>query len=324
MSQNYLVNLDSDTEDSDGYWSCGTAPADADDDPGASGSVPPMEPAAVTPARKKPLPRTMLDVVMECRDHPNKFMQQMEINSHQPFDVPHLCRLVADVFDCHVGCRGRRGKCYISVRAPDKGQAQLIANYIWTLTRSDLRASGRVPGSEYTHSFTLVTCGIRFLRMHPHDGMSAARRALTAVRRERGGYPPVDWVIDCRNFSDPDFSLNQRNHIGTHWKIQLGIVWNHQFVNTLRTIKDAVIRCMGQRHVTLALLCKSGRHRSVAVCELLRSCLMAEGFYVNVAHHSATFRAGWGNLCRGTCRDCVWSQDHAAMHNLASVIFKSL
>ena len=198
-------------------------------DPGGGGSVPATEP------RSGAMPRTLLDCVMECRDHPNRMMQQIAISQNQPFNVPDMCRLVGNVFNVHVSCRGRRDDCHITLRAPTGAQAEYVSNYISKLTRSGLHyTSHDFFGIE---SVTLVTCGIRFLEGLPHrSGMCAVRRRLTCMRA-RAGFTPIDYVIDCRNFGDPDFSRDVRTHIGTHPCIQMGIVMNEKFVDLLLWIK---------------------------------------------------------------------------------------
>ena len=123
-------------------------------------------------------------------------------------------------------------------------------------------------------------------------------------------------------FADPYFSRDVSGHAGTHPKIQMGIVMTTDFIDKLRFTKNILRDFSGQRHVTLALVCKSGRHRSVAFAELLRSSLMRMGFWVDMMHYSAMI-GQWRYICQGYngCPVCAWSDDHWTMHNLAMELF---
>ena len=54
-------------------------------------------------------PRTLLDEIMVSRDLPNAQMLQFSLPSRQPWDVPEMCRLVANMFSLRITSRGRRG-----------------------------------------------------------------------------------------------------------------------------------------------------------------------------------------------------------------------
>ena len=146
--------------------------------------------------------------------------------------------------------------------------------------------------------------------------MSDIRRALTDENHEQIGY--VDYAIDCRSFADPEYSKDSfKHHLGSHPSIQMGVVQNVIFIEHVRYFQSVL---------ALALVCNSGWHRSVAVCDLLAYSLRDYGFYTTVVHRSSLIRGGWSrNLCQGydVCPDCRWSDEHRAMAEFASGIFKA-
>ena len=131
-------------------------------------------------------------------------------------------------------------------------------------------------------------------------------------RDSRWGY--VHYAFDCRGFADPDFAGGDiRRHIRHHPAIQKAIVQNINWLDLLQKINIRLQLLQRQRHVTLALVCRSGRHRSVGVTELLATCFDRIGMTTTVHHHSED--RFWRDVCRGYsggCPDCAWNNDFSA------------
>ena len=81
--------------------------------------------------------------------------------------------------------------------------------------------------------------------------------------------------------------------------------------------------------MTLSLASKSGRHRSVAMTEILSRCLTNWGMWVDVIHQTQLHpEGGWERLCNGylegsQCAERKWGPLHYALHNFASELFRA-
>ena len=254
-------------------------------------------------------------------------MLQFTFASKEPWDVPEMCRLVANMFNLRITSSGRHGEQHITVFGPSRDQVQYVADYFRNIASAGLNdrrleiRSGQLRLGNI-REVTLISCGVRFAlaRCAGRRSMGEVRRALTA------DWGHVDYALDCRSFADPDYSRDQRNHTGHHPMIQMGIASNLLFVQLLRMVHNVLARLGGQRHVTLALACRSGRHRSVACVEVLSTCLRYCGVWTNVVHHSQNKRDGWRDLCGGQdfCEQCSWSNEHQDIHDFAKVLFQGL
>ena len=123
-----------------------------------------------------------------------------------------------------------------------------------------------------------------------------------------------------------------RSHVGQHPLIQRGVALNDEFLPTLQFIKHLLQDYgvnFGQRHVTLAMVCNRGRHRSVAVGILVQHCLLAlKQFNVNIVHLSKE-DGGWKGTCCGSgpphyCRECCWTDTHTKVCDFISCIWTAI
>ena len=89
----------------------------------------------------------------------------------------------------------------------------------------------------------------------------------------------------------------------------------------------------GQRHVTLAMVCNSGRHRSVAVAILVQQCLIAFGMFNVKIIHVSQKDGGWKGTCGGangfeveewSCIQCSWSRAHTTVSHFISSIWTAI
>lgn len=85
----------------------------------------------------------------------------------------------------------------------------------------------------------------------------------------------MDTVVDCLGFRDPDASSF---HLGVHEEI-MGALWRRHeaaaktiLVRVMAALREAQRRQQEQYRV--AFYCKSGKHRSIAIGELVMQCMI--------------------------------------------------
>ena len=113
-----------------------------------------------------------------------------------------------------------------------------------------------------------------------------AKKAMAAIV----GAPPEDvCVLDCRDFHPPSGQPKRVEHVGTHPDI-LEQVAEHrkcqEFMNFIaHMLHDAALdwrkyaRRQPRRSVHIVMMCKSGKHRSVAMAWLLHRALQMGSSY---------------------------------------------
>ena len=121
-------------------------------------------------------------------------------------------------------------------------------------------------------------------------------------------------AVDCRQFFDP---AGHTRHVGFHSDVVCGVVSHRSFASWVAGVVRGLANCVQQAvegghavrglRVTLAIYCKSGRHRSVAAAAVLASCLATSQFRkLNLVlgqqkHLAAGFWSG--RTCSG-CAEC--------------------
>jgi hypothetical protein len=108
-------------------------------------------------------------------------------------------------------------------------------------------------------------------------------------------------------------------HWGENWTTmqQLGeqdfvhdVLWD---INA--DVKKAIARNL--REINVVLVCRSGKHRSVAICRMVRECLVHSGHNIGTVEHLS--EPWWGNMCT-TCDDCGVRADGKRKPTLEKVI----
>jgi RNase adaptor protein for sRNA GlmZ degradation len=126
--------------------------------------------------------------------------------------------------------------------------------------------------------------------------------------------PLIDLVLDARCFPDPGAQHTTR-HPGIHPDIIMRIVQHWNFNGYMKHVKAQWKKAVAkQKHdrpdqkeleFVVAVYCRSGKHRSVAIGECLRYIgERVEGlrFVAPVKHLS---QKRWGNnMCKGGCEEC--------------------
>jgi hypothetical protein len=120
--------------------------------------------------------------------------------------------------------------------------------------------------------------------------------------------------VDARVFWDP---AGNTNHIGLHRDVIHGVVTHRMFATWLSgvvrhiatAVQEAVSRGASSTGLkcTVAVYCKSGRHRSVAAAHLVAACIAAVGsprLKLVLGSCIDLHNAFWGHkLCNG-CEEC--------------------
>ena len=112
------------------------------------------------------------------------------------------------------------------------------------------------------------------------------------------------WTIDCRKFDDPDNDRSLRKHIGRKPKIMKSISESENYHALHSRLYDGMHRFFSSRNIVI-MICRSGRHCSVANAELWSNTLTRCGgrqHSVSLLHLSEL--DFWGNACAGNCSEC--------------------
>jgi len=127
-------------------------------------------------------------------------------------------------------------------------------------------------------------------------------------------------LVDARCFPDPESHFFLW-HTGRHHEIIARLCRHRNFPSWLAGVKrqfsravqaDAGGRDQVQNPVTVAVYCRSGKHRSVAAAVILAHILRSQGWACPPLRHLSQPR--WGRVCcQGLCEECqeppAWLQD---------------
>jgi hypothetical protein len=113
-------------------------------------------------------------------------------------------------------------------------------------------------------------------------------------------FPSYYFSIDCRILHDPD-TMRLRAHAGSHPQILDSVIGHPRLLEVLGPAKWFADQ---EEHPHLALQCRRGKHRSVALAYLLKHLLRRDGYKVIVEHWN---EQTWGparNCIQGKCAEC--------------------
>ena len=107
------------------------------------------------------------------------------------------------------------------------------------------------------------------------------------------------WTIDCRKFTDPDNDRSLRKHI-----VMKSILESENYQPLHSNLYDAMSRILSSKNIVI-MICRSGRHRSVANAELWSNTLTRCGPH----RHSVSLLQlseldFWENKCAGNWSEC--------------------
>jgi len=162
-------------------------------------------------------------------------------------------------------------------------------------------------------TFGLENCDSELINLGMDRGGAAFAEFYDEELREalaRKQEPNVDLVLDARRFPDPGATHNTR-HIGVHPEIIERIVRHWHFTEYLRDVRRKWREVRERRRLqsdrttsmVIAVYCRSGKHRSIAVAECLKHIgQRVEGLRFNGRNDLS--RPRWKNVCRGGCDEC--------------------
>lgn len=141
----------------------------------------------------------------------------------------------------------------------------------------------------------------------PARGPPRVLQVLSAGHRSRLAGGPN--AVDARAFRDPAArdrgpTAWLRGHVGLHALIQEQLTQHEALPGFLRRV-HAVLRSLHGNTAELVIFCRSGRHRSVGLVELLRlSGVLQEDMPGTLVEFAHTEQATWP--CRGfRCHECL-------------------
>jgi len=122
----------------------------------------------------------------------------------------------------------------------------------------------------------------------------------------------VDLFVDARDFPDPE-AMHLVRHTGQHHDIITRICRHRNFPKWLGSVRSrlgAAAAASAARGaagpaaplLTIAVYCRSGKHRSVAAALILQHVLRREGYECKDPTHLSETR--WSNCCDGQCQEC--------------------
>lgn len=115
---------------------------------------------------------------------------------------------------------------------------------------------------------------------------------------KRGAPHGADMVLDCRFLMNPYWDETLRALDGCHPQIQSFVTEDPLYPAFFKALADLIrmllpaYKAEGKAHLTIALGCTGGRHRSVAVAEMLGATLTEAGWPVSLRHRELERGAG--------------------------------
>lgn len=121
------------------------------------------------------------------------------------------------------------------------------------------------------------------------DGLRLAV-SLHSFSYKRGLPRSADMVFDCRFLQNPHWEADLRPLTGSDPRVAAYVVQDVRFDRFFAQVKDLCSSLLpayleeGKSHFTIAFGCTGGRHRSVAVTEMMAEALAQEGWQVSCRH----------------------------------------
>jgi hypothetical protein len=161
---------------------------------------------------------------------------------------------------------------------------------------------------------TELVNGCRDQGDHRGSGGAYARFSEAELRAAltRQGENDVDLVLDARHFPAPNAGHVTRC-TGVHPEIIDRLVHHSHFKWYLKDVvkrqwKEILAKKRAEGDVApslvIAVYCRSGKHRSVAVAECLKY-IGEKAESLDVLERRDLSRARWGKICKGGCNDCA-------------------
>ncbi|PWJ20969.1 RNase adapter RapZ [Jannaschia seohaensis] len=151
---------------------------------------------------------------------------------------------------------------------------------------SDIRAEADV-SIDTTH-FTVHTLKAEVVRLFGRD--SDLSVSVQSFSYKRGLPRGLDIVFDLRFLANPHWVPELRAHTGLHPDVAAHVTSDPRFADFYERMSGLILstlpayRAEGRAHLTIGLGCTGGKHRSVAVTEMLTATLAEAGWRVSSRH----------------------------------------
>ena len=162
----------------------------------------------------------------------------------------------------------------------------------------------------------LMTCGYNQLKVANPDKIDQSKETMCAweddlqcaIRQATKVKVVVDLFFSFLDIYTPNGDKNLRNHCGENAEIMGEMIHNQKTRPKFKWhlwklkafIKQFIDEFPDHKDITIALVCRSGRHRSVCVAAYLERCLLFEKIDVETIHVNDD---RWNYLCT-SCRLC--------------------
>lgn len=134
-------------------------------------------------------------------------------------------------------------------------------------------------------------------RLFHHGGAPGLALSVQSFSYKRGLPQGVDLVLDLRFLRNPHWEPTLRDKDGRDGDVMAYIAGDPRFADASARIRDLILTLLpaymeeGKAHLSVALGCTGGQHRSVAVAEWLAKALAAAGWRVSTRHRELERRA---------------------------------
>jgi len=128
------------------------------------------------------------------------------------------------------------------------------------------------------------------MRRLPSPGGPPPRVNIMSFGFKHGAPPEADMILDVRFLPNPYFVSALRSRTGRDPEVASYVLdtdSGRRFIARLAPLLDFLVpqyRAEGKEHLTIAIGCTGGKHRSVAVCEKIAAGLRGGGRRVTVTH----------------------------------------
>lgn len=155
------------------------------------------------------------------------------------------------------------------------------------LTRSLRAVADRIIDTSHTNSGELKGILSRTIRLEHSRTMAIS---VTSFGYKYGIPIDADIVLDVRFLPNPNYIPSMKNLTGLHHRVSQYVLKQKlakKFLESVKSLLDMAVPQYaneGKSYLTIAIGCTGGRHRSVALAEVLKNYLAGKKFPTRVIH----------------------------------------
>lgn len=180
--------------------------------------------------------------------------------------------------------------------APNETPAQGIDRELELLVPIRLRADHLIDTSELTQHDLKAELALRF----DHGQAGGLSVSVQSFSYKRGTPRGLDMIFDCRFLANPHWQPELRPLDGRDPQVAAFVRADPRFDSFVDKLKDLLLFLLpahldeGKSHLAIAFGCTGGKHRSVAVAEMIGNMLAEAGWPVSKRHRELENRAATG------------------------------